>query len=80
MDRLMDGQTDRSIDGQTDKLTPTYPAHIGHQNSEFFGKALINVLPNNKILDYSTTCIKRPLKGSIESGLLQQVVFKCRFY
>ena len=25
-------------------------------------------------------CIKRPLKGSNESGLLQQVVFKCRFY
>ena len=29
---------------------------------------------------YSITCIKRPLKGSNESGLLQQVVFKCRFY
>ena len=28
---------------------------------------------------YSITCIQRPLKGSNESGLLQQVVFKCRF-
>ena len=30
--------------------------------------------------NYSITCIKRPLKGSNESGLLQQIVFKCRFY
>ena len=37
-------------------------------------------LPNNNILDYSITCIQRSLKGSNESGLLQQVVFKCRFY
>ena len=29
---------------------------------------------------YSITCIQRPLKGSNESGLSQQVVFKCRFY
>ena len=29
---------------------------------------------------YSITCIQRPLKGSNESGLLHQVVFKCRFY
>ena len=29
---------------------------------------------------YSITRIQRPLKGSNESGLLQQVVFKCRFY
>ena len=29
---------------------------------------------------YSITCIQRPLKGSNESGLLQQVVLKCRFY
>ena len=28
----------------------------------------------------SITCIQRPLKGSNESGLLQQVVFKYRFY
>ena len=28
---------------------------------------------------YSIACIQRPLKGSNESGLLQQVVFKCRF-
>ena len=31
-------------------------------------------------LKYSITCIQRPLKGSNESGLLQQVVFKYRFY
>ena len=30
--------------------------------------------------NYSITCIQRPLKGSNESGLLQPVVFKCRFY
>ena len=29
---------------------------------------------------HSITCIQRPPKGSNESGLLQQVVFKCRFY
>ena len=29
---------------------------------------------------YSITCIQRPLKGSKENGLLQQVVFRCRFY
>ena len=29
---------------------------------------------------YSTTCIQRPLKGNNGSSLLQQVVFKCRFY
>ena len=29
---------------------------------------------------YSITCTQRPLKGSNESGILQQVVFKCRFY
>ena len=29
---------------------------------------------------YRITCIQRPLKGSNESGLLLQVVFKCRFY
>ena len=29
---------------------------------------------------YSITCITRQLEGSNESGLLQQVVFKCRFY
>ena len=29
---------------------------------------------------YSITCIQRPLKGSNESGLLQPVVFKCRFH
>ena len=29
---------------------------------------------------YSITCIQRPLKGSNESGLLQQMVHKCKFY
>ena len=29
---------------------------------------------------YSISCIQRPLKESNESGLLQQVVFKCRLY
>ena len=29
---------------------------------------------------YSITCIQKPLKGSNESGLFQQVVFACRFY
>ena len=31
-------------------------------------------------INYSITSIKRALKGSNEHGLLQQVVFKCRFY
>ena len=31
-------------------------------------------------ITYSITCIQRPPKGSDKSGLLQQVVFKCRFY
>ena len=30
-------------------------------------------------LNYSITCIQIPPKGSNESGLLQQVVFKYRF-
>ena len=29
---------------------------------------------------YSITCIQRPPKGGNKSGLLKQVVFKCRFY
>ena len=29
---------------------------------------------------YSITCIQRPLRGRNESGLLQQVVAKYRFY
>ena len=29
---------------------------------------------------YSITFIQRPLKGTNESGLFQQVVFQCRFY
>ena len=45
-----------------------------------------NGLNNSTILSlrneyiYSKSCIYRPLKGSNESGHLQQVVFKCRFY
>ena len=35
---------------------------------------------NRYLCIYSITCIQRPLKGSNEIGLLQQVVFKCRFY
>ena len=31
-------------------------------------------------LIYTKTCIQRPPKGSNKSGLLQQVLFKCRFY
>ena len=31
-------------------------------------------------MEYSMTCINRALKGSNESGLLRQVVFKCRLY
>ena len=38
------------------------------------------VLQAIEIPQYSITCIKRPIKGSNESGLIQQVVFKCRFY
>ena len=32
------------------------------------------------LIKYSITCVQRPPKGSNKSGLLQQVVFKCRFY
>ena len=32
------------------------------------------------ITKYRITCIQRPPRGSNKSGLLQQVVFKCRFY
>ena len=32
------------------------------------------------VFKYSITCNQRPLKGSNESGLLQQVVFKYRFH
>ena len=31
-------------------------------------------------MKYSITCNKRLPKGTNKSGLLQQVVFKCRFY
>ena len=33
-----------------------------------------------KGLKYSITCIQTPPKGRNKSGLLQQVVFECRFY
>ena len=29
---------------------------------------------------YSITCIQRPLSESYKSGLLKQMIFKCRFY
>ena len=47
--------------------------HQGAQICELAAVYLIH-------LKYSITCIQRPLKGSNESGLLQQAVFKCRFY
>ena len=37
--------------------------------------SLVKVKKNNSI-----TCPERPLKGSNDSGLLQQVVFECRFF
>ena len=44
----------------------------------FIKRNMSEVLPINS--EYTITCIQRSLKGSNESGLLQQVVFKCRFY
>ena len=32
------------------------------------------------VLQCSIICIQRPLMGSNENGLLQRVIFKCRFY
>ena len=43
-------------------------------------KSLFNAQRFKLMKKYSITCIERPLKGSNERGLLQQVVFKCRFY
>ena len=43
----------------------------------------VHAIFNNSVrlqMKHSITCIQRPLKGSNESGLLLQVVFKCRFY
>ena len=37
-------------------------------------------IENKGVCKYSITCVKRPRKGSNKSGLLQQVVFKCRLY
>ena len=48
------------------------------QNSKKNSKILKNL--NIQGQEYSITCIQRPLKESNESGFLQQVVFKCRFY
>ena len=39
-----------------------------------------NHIERTDIIMYSITCIQRPTKGSHKSGLLQQVVFKCKFY
>ena len=39
-----------------------------------------NIFGHQSEPKYSTTCTPRPLKGNNESGLLQQVVFKCMFY
>ena len=46
-------------------------------NVAIYGIANSNFCPNGI---YSKTCIQRPHKRSNESGLLQQVVFKCRFH
>ena len=40
----------------------------------------ISALHVSNIFYYIITCIQRPLTGSNESGLLQQVVIECRFY
>ena len=37
-------------------------------------------LNKGSLWSYGITCIQRPIKGINESGLLQQVVIKCRFY
>ena len=37
-------------------------------------------IENKGVRKYSITCVQRPCKGSNESGLLKQVVFKCRLY
>ena len=60
------------------------------QSRDFVGKGLNVAVIVKMIFDvyfilawisnYSITCIQRPPKGSNESGLLQQVVFKCRYY
>ena len=39
-----------------------------------------HIMRTDHILMYSITCIQRPPNGSDKSGLLLQVVFKCRFY
>ena len=36
-------------------------------------------ISNLRLSKYSITCFQRAPKGSNKSGLLQQVVFKCRF-
>ena len=41
------------------------------------GKELIDISSRRK---YSITCIQRPFKASDKNGLLQHMVFKCRFY
>ena len=47
------------------------------------GKNKPQFIENNtsvNINNYSITCIQKPPTGSNKSGLLQQVVCKCRFY
>ena len=43
-------------------------------------RGIIIPLQNKCFWRYSITCIQRRLKGSNKSGLVQQMVFKCRFY
>ena len=45
-----------------------------------FSKCFNTIKNKNYHFKNSITCIKRPPKGSYKGGLLQQVVFKCRFY
>ena len=49
------------------------------QFSTLLLKCVVDIIfPKYGTTNYSITCIQRPLKGSNESGLLLQVVFKCR--
>ena len=58
--------------------------HIPTMFSKIFFLRVIKSLDcvvkaKRRLYRYGITCILRPLKASNESGLLQQVVFKCRF-
>ena len=81
MDGRMHAQTagrmdDRTHDGPWHKLAGLRPVELKKVN---FWATFILMSANLFNLNYSITCIQRPFKGSNESGLLQQVVFKCRF-